>query len=173
MAGADSKQDEAYLAAAAEFGPALGRLARAYEADTDERRDLVQDIHVGLWRSFAAYDGRCSLRTWVYRVAHNVATSHVMKRKRKGKTVSLETLEETANGENIEAAASEKQTLDKLTLLIRTLDQPDRQIILLYLEDMDAAAIAEVTGIKPGTVATKIHRIKALLARRFREGTAP
>jgi RNA polymerase sigma-70 factor (ECF subfamily) len=43
----------------------------------------------------------------------------------------------------------------------------DRQIILLYLEDMDAASIATIVGVAPGTVATKIHRIKTLLARRF------
>ena len=71
---------------------------------------------------------------------------------------------------DVEEAASEKQMLEKLTSLIRTLGQPDRQIILLYLEDMDAAAIAEITGLKPGAIATKIHRIKALLARRFKDG---
>ncbi len=55
----DSQQDEAYRAAAAEFGPALERLARGYEAEPDRRRDLLQDIHFALWRSFALFDGRC------------------------------------------------------------------------------------------------------------------
>jgi RNA polymerase sigma-70 factor (ECF subfamily) len=41
----------------------------------EDRRDLLQEIHLALWRSFATFDDRCSLRTWVYRVAHNVATS--------------------------------------------------------------------------------------------------
>ena len=70
--------DQRYAAAADEFGPALERLAGAYERDPDKCRDLLQEIHVALWRSLARFDGRCSLRTWVYRVAHNTATSKVI-----------------------------------------------------------------------------------------------
>ncbi len=166
----ETDQDEIYRRVIAEHGPAIGRLGRAYEADPELRRDLLQEIHVGLWRSFAVFDGRCSLRTWAYRVAHNIASSHVVRRTRSGKQVSLDMLAELPDSGNVEESASEKQMLEKLTALIRTLDQPDRQIILLYLEDMDAAAIADVTGLKPGAIATKIHRIKGLLARRFQDG---
>jgi RNA polymerase sigma-70 factor (ECF subfamily) len=166
----EADQDALYRLAIAEHGAAIGRLLRAYEADAELRRDLLQDIHVGLWRSFAVYDRRCSVRTWVHRVAHNIASSHVARRVRTGKQVSLDALAELPDGENVEEATSDKQMLEKLTALIRTLGQPDRQIILLYLEDMDAAAIAEITGLKPGAIATKIHRIKALLAQRFRDG---
>src|SRR5262245_30630873 len=56
-----------YEQAAATYGAALERLARAYEPDADRRRDL-QELHLALWRSFAGFDGRCSLRTWVYRI---------------------------------------------------------------------------------------------------------
>ncbi len=161
-------QDELYRAAIAEHGAAIGRLLRAYEANAELRRDLLQDIHVGLWRSFAQFDRRCSLRTWVYRVAHNIASSHVARRMRAGKQVSLDALMELPDNRDVEETASEKQMLEKL--LIRTLGQPDRQIILLYLEDMDAGAIAEITGLRPGAIATKIHRIKALLAQRFKDG---
>jgi len=52
---AGSRQDALY-AEAARFGPALQRLARAYEPDADRRLDLLQEIHVALWRSFASYD---------------------------------------------------------------------------------------------------------------------
>ena len=69
MGQGDGSQDERYVAAAAEFGAAIGRLAGAYEANSDARGDLIQDIHAALWRSFAGYDERCSVRTWVYRVA--------------------------------------------------------------------------------------------------------
>ena len=58
-------QEERYALAARSLGPAVERLARAYEADADRRRDLVQEIHLALWRSLAGFDGRCSLRTWV------------------------------------------------------------------------------------------------------------
>jgi RNA polymerase sigma-70 factor (ECF subfamily) len=72
-----ASQDDLYNDAAHKFGASLERLARAYEADPEKRRDLSQDIHFQLWRSFQGYDSRCSLRTWVYRVAHHVAASHV------------------------------------------------------------------------------------------------
>ena len=75
-------QQTRYRDAVAQYGPAIERLARAFEADADERRDLVQDIHVALWRSFRNFDGRCSVGTWTYRVAHNVAVSHALRRKR-------------------------------------------------------------------------------------------
>ena len=45
--------------------------------------------------------------------------------------------------------------------------------MLLYLEDMDAAGIGEITGLSARAVATRIHRIKALLARHFRQGESP
>jgi RNA polymerase sigma-70 factor (ECF subfamily) len=75
-------QKSLYEQVTATYGPALDRLARAYELDSDVRRDLLQDIHLQLWRSFSYFDQRCSLRTWVYRVAHNVATKHVMRQRR-------------------------------------------------------------------------------------------
>ena len=77
-----TNQNGLYGDAVDQFGPALERLARAYEADSEKRRDLSQDIHFQLWRSFQRYDSRCSLRTWVYRVAHHVAVSHVIRERR-------------------------------------------------------------------------------------------
>ena len=89
-----ANQDGLYSSAANQFGSALERLARAYEADPEKRRDLSQDIHFQLWRSFQRYDGRCSLRTWVYRVAHHVAASHVIRERRIfSSLVTLEELE--------------------------------------------------------------------------------
>jgi RNA polymerase sigma-70 factor (ECF subfamily) len=165
------QQDERYLAAAAEFGPALDRLARGYEADPDLRRDLRQEIHAALWRSLAAFDGRCSLRTWVYRVAHNIAATHVLKqRARTGALVGLEALAQAADGDDPERTAADRQVLGRLVALIQRLRPPDSQIMLLYLEDLDAAAIGEITGLSAGAVAVKIHRIKAILAQRFHQG---
>jgi RNA polymerase sigma-70 factor (ECF subfamily) len=44
--------------------------------------------------------------------------------------------------------------------------------MLLYLEDFDAASIAEITGLWACAVATRIHRVKELLSRQFRPGDA-
>jgi RNA polymerase sigma-70 factor (ECF subfamily) len=159
-------QDALYTQAAAEFGPALERLARAYEADPDQRRDLLQDIHLALWRSFAIFNVQCSLRTWTYRVAHNTGISGRIRRRR-ARLVSLDEVAETPAPDDAEAAASEAQALARLVALIRGLKPPDDQVMLLYLEDLDAAAIGEITGLSAGAVATRIHRIKKILGRRF------
>jgi RNA polymerase sigma-70 factor, ECF subfamily len=164
-------QDELYQQAADVYGAALERLARTYEADPEIRRDLLQEIHIGLWRSMEAFDGRCSLRTWIYRVAHNIATSHVM-RERRNHSRTLVGLEELENIPDQQGSPSpdRREALERLTGLIRQLKPLDRQVILSYLEGMDGASIGEITGLSSGNVATKIHRIKAILARRFQEG---
>ncbi len=163
-----TKQDVLYEEAAAEYGAAMDRLVRAYEAEPDSRRDLLQEIHVALWRSFERFDGRCSRRTWVYRVAHNTATSYVLRRRRTGKFVSLEDVE-VGTGNYTEIVLDRGKALERLTALIRTLKPLDRQVILSYLEGMDAASIGEIAGISPGNVATKIHRIKNILISRFHD----
>ena len=169
---ATTEQDRRYQEAAAQLGAALERLARGYEANPERCRDLIQDIHVALWRSLGLFDGRCSLRTWVYRVAHNAATSHILgeKRRRTGHWTTLDEAGHIGDGSDIEADLQRQQALQRLKTLIHSLEPADRQVMLLYLEGIDAAAMAEITGLKASHVATKIHRIKALLSRRFHEG---
>jgi RNA polymerase sigma-70 factor (ECF subfamily) len=167
-------RDVQYEQAVAVHAAALGRLARAYEADAERCRDLLQEIHIALWESLAGFDGRCSLRTWVYRVAHNVACSHVLsaRRKQAGNMVSLDELANAPTMVDEEANADRRLALDRLLRLIHRLAPLERQVILLYLESMDAASIAEITGLSAANVSVKIHRIKKILADRFREGGA-
>lgn len=166
----DWTQDDLYWKAVEEYGSSLERLASAYEADPDRRHDLSQDIHFQLWRSFLRYDARCSMRTWVYRVAHNVAASYVMRERRVFSTlVSLEELEMLSDKGEGQFAANQRIDLERLSVLIQQLKPVDRQVIVSYLEDMDAASIGEITGLSPGNVAVRIHRIKNLLAKQFRE----
>jgi RNA polymerase sigma-70 factor (ECF subfamily) len=166
----DHHQDSLYDQAAETFGSSLDRLARAYELDPEARRDLLQEIHLHLWRSFANFDQRCSLRTWVYRVAHNVATGHVIRQRRiRAGLVDLENIETMAGADQTEFSVSRAQALDRLSTLIQRLKPLDRQIIVSYLEEMDAASISEITGLSPANVAMKIHRIKNILRRWFAE----
>ena len=166
----DVSQDSLYQQAADTYGPALDRLARAYELDAEVRRDLLQEIHLQLWRSFASFDQRCSLRTWVYRVAHNVATGHVIRQSRiRNRLVAIEDIE-TLPGSDHELAAGQTLALERLSLLIQRLKPIDRQIIVSYLEGMAAGAIGEITGLSPANIAMKVHRIKNILRRWFAEG---
>jgi RNA polymerase sigma-70 factor (ECF subfamily) len=175
MPNATPGQDALYEEAIAAYGPSLDRLARSYEAKEDDRRDLLQEIHLGLWRSFEHFEARCSLRTWVYRVAHNVAASHVIRHRRAQSAawMSLEELESIPDAHDAVGAADRQESINRLLALIQRLRPIDRQIMLLYLEGMDAASIGEITGVSPGNVATKVHRIKEHLAARFGKGGRP
>lgn len=142
----------------------------SYELNRERREDLLQEIHLNLWRSLARFDGRCSLRTWVYRVAHNVASSHVIDalRHQSRTLVPLESLETRAFA--VEPEADRGVLLDQLLQLVQRLRPLDRELVVLYLEGLNPAEISEVVGISPGNAATKISRIKKLLGRYATEG---
>ena len=163
----------AYAEAARTFAPAIARVARAYEADPERARDLEQEIHLALWRSFGGFRQQCALSTWVYRISHNVAVSHVARNAKRRRFVPIEEAAGIASEDNPEQAAGEARLLARLQDLIHRLPPADRQLILLYLEGCDAASIAEVSGLTIGHVSVKVHRIKALLARHFEEGVQP
>jgi len=172
MTTEQSVKDTLYEQATAAYGAAIDRLAQCYEADSEKRQDLLQEIHMALWQSFEGFDSRCSLRTWVYRVAHNVSTSHVIRRRRidSRMVLSLDALEGVPAKEDLEAIAERHGVAKQLLTFVQRLRPLDRQIILLYLEGIDATSIGEITGISSGNVAIKIHRIKSILADRFWKG---
>ena len=150
----------------------LDRLSAGYEADPDKRLDLRQEIHLQLWRSFGAFDGRCSLKTWSLRVAHNTAASYVIREKRmNAKLISFEDIERTQESVEQPKDIDREKALYEVQQLILKLRPLDRQIIIIisYLEGMDAPSIADITGLTPANIAMKIHRIKKILANRIRE----
>ena len=172
MVERETSQDEQYQAASQEFGEAIGRLVNAYERDPDKRKDLIQDIHFELWRSFKIFDARSSVRTWVYRVAHNVGSSHILKNKRltDRSYLNIEDVGEVPDQTDYVQAFERIDQLELLMALIQRLGPTDRQIITLYLEGLDAAEIGEINGMSAGAVATKIHRIKYKLSDLFQKG---
>jgi RNA polymerase sigma-70 factor (ECF subfamily) len=168
-AGDVSGKDALYDRVATEFAAPLARLARAHEADSALQQDLLQEIHLALWRSLEAFDNRCSLRTWVYRVAHNVAATHVLRAKRRkvSQLVALDDVDIAAEDANVDAAIDEARALARVTRLIQRLKPLDRELIILHLEGLAGDEIAEIAGLSSANVATKVHRIKQLLAESF------
>ncbi|SFV09449.1 RNA polymerase sigma factor [Pseudoduganella namucuonensis] len=162
-------QDSRYRQAIASHGPDIARFAMGYERDAAKRRELLQEIHVALWQSFASFKDQCSLRTWVYRVAHNIGVTHIQRSFRAADRISLDLDEaEAVADERADIANTERRLdMERLLALIHRLAPLDREVMLLYLEDLDAAGIGEITGISARNVATKVHRIKALLAKQI------
>lgn len=167
-----TSQDAQYDKAAIEFGDAIERLAYAYERDADKRKDLVQEIHFAIWRSFKIFDGRSSVRTWVYRVAHNTGVSHILRNKRisQNSYLNIDDVGEIVDQTDYVHAFERLDQVDQLMALIQRLAPLDRQIIALYLEGLDGAEIGEISGLTPSAVGTKIHRIKHKLSELFQKG---
>jgi RNA polymerase sigma-70 factor (ECF subfamily) len=168
-------RSDLYKDVTADYGSALERLARAYEADPDRRQDLLQEIHMAIWRSLEVYESRCALRTWVYRVAHNTAAKYVTRRIRSRNEVfvSFEELEALTGSPEPTNESGSQIMAAQLFEFIHRLKPPDRQLMLLYLEDIDTESIGEIIGMSAGSVRTKIHRLKAILARQFHAGEQP
>jgi RNA polymerase sigma-70 factor (ECF subfamily) len=161
--------EQLYREAGRQFAPAIARLARTVERDADKARDLEQEIHCALWTSLARFRGDCALKTWVYRVAHNVAADHVARAVRGPARVPLEEIEALPAAANPEAEAAERLVLERLAQLVRRLPALDAQVIVLWLEGERARDISEITGLSEGAVNVRVHRIKTLLAGHFDE----
>ncbi len=83
IAGEDPKA--AFLRIFEEYAPAIERLAGAYAAAREDREDLVQEIAAALWRALPGYRAEASQRTWLYRIAHNVAITATFKQRQREK----------------------------------------------------------------------------------------
>ena len=154
------------------YGGRVHHLVRRYVDNPSDAEDVTQEIFCDLHRCIGSFRGNSSLATWVYRVAHNIATSYVI-RQRRAKSELLLSLEEIDSvprpGDSVRDA-HERMDIERLLRLIHQLKPPDREIMLLYLEDLDAAAIGEIMEMSAVNVRSKIHRIKTVLARGFDTG---
>lgn len=150
---------------AADYAAPLSRLAHAHEADPSLQQDLLQDIHIALWRSLPAFAGRCSLRTWVYRVAHNVAATHVLRQQRRGsnKLVNLDDIDIASDAPAVDSTIDAAQTLARVHALLQRLKPLDREVFVLYLEGVPVEEMAEIAGLSQSNTHTKLHRIRMLL----------
>lgn len=139
----------------------LLKVARTYCAHREERDDLVQDITIQLWRAYPRYDGTRSFSTWMYRVALNVAISHV--RGRSHRERHLATLDDDELGAIADDTASSPESAARIRALhgvITALDPLNRALLLLYLDEHSHREIADILGISETNVATKVSRLK-------------
>jgi RNA polymerase sigma-70 factor (ECF subfamily) len=164
----DGRVDEAaFERLLAEFGPALRRIAWSYEPDAARREDLFQEIALALWRALGRFRGECSIRTFVFRIAHNRALTAMTRRTRTpiSEEVDAERVHDPA--ENPERAAARAQQRERLAAAIRTLPIVHRQMLMLALEDLSHAEIAGVLGISENAVAVRLTRARRALRDRL------
>lgn len=151
----DCKQQFADLMEA--YAGPIQRLCAAYAASAADREDLFQDIFLAVWRALPAFRGDASARTWLYRIAHNVAlTWQTRDRRRRTR--------ETAMDEAVQPSASTDLRRVALNQAIAAMTPADRTLTLLWLEGLSAAEIEDVTGVKAATVAVRLSRIRKQLS---------
>jgi len=154
------------------YQPALRRLVSAYVTNPADREDLLQEIAAGIWKSLPGFRGESSERTWIYRIAHNIAirgSSQV--RRRSAREPGLEdSLDRAAGGASAEDIVLRDEKRRALLNCIRNLPLAERQIVTLHLEGLSAAEIEEVTGFSAGAVATRLTRIRQKLTEQVQGG---
>lgn len=139
----------------------LAKVAGSYAWQRADRDDLMQETATQLWRAWPSYDPARPFSTWMYRIALNVAISHVRSRTRgPGPAESWdEARHDLADPHAHDPERS--QQVERLHRFIHALPPLERALMLLYLEDRSYREMAEVLGISETNVATKISRLKA------------
>ncbi|MBS0031056.1 RNA polymerase sigma factor [Chitinophaga sp. 22321] len=142
------------------------KIANAYCRDAEDRKDLVQEIIVQLWKSFDHYQDQYKYSTWIYRIALNVAISFYRKenrRKQVSNPLSDNILDITDPGIPDDTTIQ----IGLLQQFISELKELDKALMLLYLEEKSHKEMAEIMGLSTSNVSTKINRIKLLLKQKF------
>lgn len=141
----------------------LYKIARAYCRNTNDREDLVQEIIIQLWKAFDKYNPVYKYSTWIYRIALNVAISFYRKENTRQK------MSGSLNENMIVFAEEEEKETDFgiLQQMIKELNDLDKALMLLYLEEKSHREIAQIIGISESNVSTKINRIKNNFKQKF------
>ncbi|WP_106793223.1 RNA polymerase sigma factor [Aquimarina sp. Aq78] len=138
------------------------RICRIYAISPIEPQDLFQEVIIHIWESYSTFKGKSNISTWIYKISLNVCSRSKMKfKKSNDKLVRFESIQfiltenipENNNQENYQALHS----------CISTLNESDRAIIILYLDELPYKEIATITGLTENHIAVKMKRIRKLL----------
>ena len=146
----------------------LYKVANSYCKRIEDRKDLIQEIIVQLWKSFDNYDEKFKLSTWIYRISLNVAISFYRKENSR-KRISDPLTTDILDFDDTEITAEKETNFGILNQMISELNDLNKALMLLYLEEKSYKEISEIIGITETNVATKIGRIKSKLQKEFKK----
>lgn len=139
----------------------IHKICRIYTDDEFSHEDLFQEIVLQLWRSFDSFKGDSKFSTWMYRVSLNTAIILIRK---KNRSISTSNIENQII--NLKADDNDNVTEERLQLLyaaIKLLNDVERALVLMYLEDLPYKDIAETIGISEVNARVKMNRAKQKL----------
>lgn len=149
--------EEIYL----KYSPRIFRVCMGYINDYEQARDLTQETFISVWQNLSSFRNQSQISTWIFRIATNNCLRAIEKSKRITKT------ELPVNLPDI----TEETREEKLTYLyncIAELEETERIIISLVLEDLPQKEIAAIVGLSEVNIRVKIHRIKEKLSQKFK-----
>ncbi len=129
-----------------------------FSKDKAEVEDLYQEVLINLWKAFPQFEGRSTVRTWVWRVALNTCVSIDRKKSRRKDTLPLKMDIDLYNDTD-----SDTRQIKMLHDRINRLGVFDRAIILLWLENMSYEEIGAIVGISEKNVSVRLVRIREQL----------
>ncbi|HUH73023.1 MAG TPA: RNA polymerase sigma factor [Chitinophagales bacterium] len=146
----------------------LFKVANSYCRNLEDRKDLVQEIILQLWKSFDHYNEQFKHSTWIYRIALNVAISFYRKENSR-KRISNPITTDIFDFSDTEISDEKETHLGILNHIISELNDLNKALMLLYLEEKSYKEISEIIGITETNVATKISRIKTKITKEFNQ----
>lgn len=133
----------------------IHKICRLYRDSKEDREDLFQEITFQLWKGIPAFKGDAQISTWMYRIALNTAIATFRKKKPAIEyTLVLPDLPEEQPNEELALRH------ERLFATLNLLDDGEKAIITLYLEELSYQQIAEIIGINENYVGVKLNRIK-------------
>lgn len=142
------------------------KVANSYCKNVEDRKDLVQEVIIQLWKSFDNYDDNFKYSTWMYRISLNVAISFYRKENSRQK-ISESLTHGIINFSHQDDFEDKETDLGILQQMISQLKDLDKALMLLYLEEKSHKEVSQIIGITETNVATKINRIKNSLKQKF------
>lgn len=137
------------------------KICRLYTQDSDSHNDLFQEITIQLWRAYPKFRGDSKFSTWMYRVALNTAITLYRKSKRKVQTQDYEGVSFKMTAEEYDDTVEEQLKL--MYQAVKDLNDIDKALVFLYLEDKSYREISETLGITEVNARVKMNRIKEKL----------
>ncbi len=137
------------------------KICRIYTSDPDSHNDLFQEITIQLWKAYPKFRGDSKFSTWMYRVALNTAITLYRKSKRSIKTTDLDTY-----GFKVKAEEYDDKVEQQLRLMyeaVKQLNDIEKALVFLYLEDRPYYEIADTMGISEVNARVKMNRVKTKL----------
>jgi RNA polymerase sigma factor (sigma-70 family) len=137
------------------------KICRIYTNDQDSHNDLFQEITIQLWKAYPKFRGEAKFSTWMYRVALNTAITLYRKKKKSLKTQDFDTVHFKIKSEEYDPEA--EQHLKLMYEAIKQLNDIDKALVFLYLEDKSYAEISYTLGITEVNARVKMNRVKSKL----------